>query len=104
MPIVMKLKNERSCPTVVCDVCQEEIEDARDGNAQWMMGEEGQGDGAAVFFTHKQCCRAFDRAAHADDRCPGANELAHFMVFLSDNIRMNWPDARRGAAIIESIG
>ena len=52
MPIVMKLKNERACPTVVCDLCHEEIEDAREGNAQWMMGQEGQGDGATIFFTH----------------------------------------------------
>src|SRR5947207_2956868 len=45
MPIVMKLKDKRSCPTVVCDVCRKEIKDARDGNAQWMMGEAGGGGG-----------------------------------------------------------
>src|SRR5262249_8151915 len=98
MPILMKLKNERSCPTVVCDVCRQEIEDARDGNAQWMMGQEGQGDGATLYFTHKRCCHAFDNAARAAGRWPGAQELAHFMVFLADNTRLDWPEARRGAA------
>jgi hypothetical protein len=103
MPIVMKLKVERSCPMVVCDICHQEIEDARDGIAQWMMGEEGQGDGATLYFTHKRCCPAFDTAAHADRKCPGAQELAHFMVFLSNNIRLDWAKAKRCAELIASI-
>ena len=104
MPIVMKLKDERSCPTVVCDVCHQEIENAKDGNAQWMMGEEGQGDGATLSFTHKRCCHAFDEAALEDGKCPGAEELAHFMVLLSNNTRMDWAKAKRGAAMIASLG
>jgi len=102
MPIVMRLKGNRSCPTVVCDVCGKEIADARDGNAQWMMGEEKNGTGAALYFTHKKCCHAFD-TAHSKEHVVGANDLAHFMVFLSNNIGLDWEKAKKAAALIASM-
>lgn len=102
MPIVMKLKN-LSSPTVVCDVCHKEIMEARHGNAQWIMGEEGQENGMMMFFTHKQCCHAFDEAARARGKSTGSQELAHFMVYLSNNIKMDWESARKNVAMIASI-
>lgn len=103
MPIVMRLKGERSCPTVVCDVCGKEIADAKDGNAQWMMDEEKKGIGSTLYFTHKHCCHAFD-IAHNETHIVGADELSHFMVFLSNNLHMNWEKAKKNAALIASIG
>lgn len=49
------------CPIIICDFCKEEISDAKNGNAQWMSGESGTvADDNRLFFTHKQCCRAFE--------------------------------------------
>jgi hypothetical protein len=102
MPIVMRLKDRRSCPTVVCDVCGKEIKAASDGNAQWMMDEEQHDSGATLYFTHKKCCHAFD-VAHSDEQLVGANDLDQFMVFLSNNLHMNWEKAKKNAALIASI-
>jgi hypothetical protein len=58
----------RHCgPVVYCDVCQERITDAKDGNVQWMITDtDGQvRDRAEIYFTHKRCCHAFD-AQHGE--------------------------------------
>jgi hypothetical protein len=98
MPIYMRLKGNRYCPTVVCDVCGQEIEDANDGNAQWMMDEAG----AALYFMHKRCCHAFDTGPFQKGLV-GAEELPHFLVFLANNLRLDWEKAKRAAAVIASL-
>jgi hypothetical protein len=98
----MKLKKERSCPTVVCDFCGEEIEDARDGNCQWRMGEEQAGPGATLYFTHKTCCHSFESANPGSDW--GAQELDHFMVYLSNNTKLDWQNARKSVQLLASLG
>jgi hypothetical protein len=102
MPIYMSLKGNRHCPTVVCDVCGQEIEDATDGNAQWVMDEEEYGAGGALYFTHKKCCHAFDTGPFQKGLV-GAEELAPFMVFLANNLCLDWEKARRSAALIASM-
>ncbi len=98
MPLTMNTDGRRARPGVICDVCGKDIKNARDGNAQWLMGEEGKG--CTIYFTHKKCCHAFD-TANPD---AGAQELSHFLVFLVNNLKMDWEKAREGAALIASIG
>jgi hypothetical protein len=102
MPLVMRIKGRRSCPVAVCDFCGQEIEDAKDGNCQWKMGEEEAGQGATLYFTHKKCCRAFE----ATNEAPlwGAQMLDHFLVFLANNTNLDWKKAEKGARVIASIG
>jgi hypothetical protein len=102
MPILMRLKGNRFCPTVVCDVCGQAIEDAKDGNAQWVMDEEEYGAGAALSFTHKECCHAFDTGPFQESLV-GAEELAHFLVFLANNLCLDWEEAKKSAAVIASL-
>jgi hypothetical protein len=84
MPLTMKLHGERACPGVICDVCGKDIKYARDGNAQWLMGKEGKG--CTIYFTHKACCNAFDTANPG----AGAHELSHFLIFLTNNLKVDW--------------
>jgi hypothetical protein len=98
MPLTMNTDGRISMPGVICDVCGKGIEDARNGNAQWLMGEEGKG--CTIYFTHKACCHAFD-TIHPGS---GAQELAHFLVFLANNLKVDWDKAKKGAALIASIG
>jgi YHS domain-containing protein len=85
-------------PGVICDVCGKDIEDVRNGNAQWITGREGKG--CTIYFTHKECCHSFD-IAHPG---AGAEELSHFLVYLTNNLKMDWKEARKGAALLASIG
>src|SRR5687767_84566 len=48
------------CPQVFCDRCGLRIE--RSGNVEWAVAEDGSTDGA-VSFTHKECCRPFEKAS-----------------------------------------
>jgi hypothetical protein len=102
MPIVMKLKNDQSYPAVVCDVCNKEIEDATDGNAQWMMGEETQGVGATLYFTHKACYPVF-KSVHRKEHLVGGVELSHFMVYLQNNVHLDLKQARKEVRLLASI-
>ena len=53
MPIEMRIEGNRCCPSVVCDVCQEPINDIG-GNVLWHHGA-----GEQVYFTHKRCYQTF---------------------------------------------
>jgi hypothetical protein len=97
MPLTMNTDGRLSMPGVTCDVCGEPIKKAREGNAQWMMDEEG--NNCTIYFTHKACCHTFD-VAHPT---AGAQELSHFLVFLVNNLKMDWEKAKKGAAQISSI-
>jgi hypothetical protein len=101
MPIVIKLKKERACPVVVCDFCGEEIQDAKQGNAEWKFDEE-KGSGATIFFTHKKCCHTFEQKNSGVHF--GAEMLDHFLVFLANNVKLDWEKAREGAQRIASLG
>jgi hypothetical protein len=98
MPLIMNCDGQRACPNVFCDACGKQIKEASDGNAQWVMGDEGKG--CTVYFTHKACCHAFDTANPG----LGAQELSHFLVFLANNLRVDWDKAKAGASLIASIG
>jgi hypothetical protein len=101
MPVVIKLKNNRSCPIVVCDFCGQEIEDVGDGNSQWKMEEAEEAAGATLYFTHKACCRPFEQANQGP--LWGADQLDHFMAFLAANTNLDWEDAEQGAWVLASL-
>jgi hypothetical protein len=87
---------------VVCDLCGKEITDARDGNCQWPMEAAERPGGAAVFFTHKGCCHAFEEK----NRGPlwGAIELECLPIYLGNNLGLDWPQAKRRVALFDSLG
>jgi hypothetical protein len=84
-------------PVVVCDQCGERIKDASDGNYQWTEEDPGRG-----YFTHKRCCRAFER--EREDRGFWlACDLSAFWVYLGDNLQIDKGKARRVADLLASI-
>lgn len=105
MAIVMHLHQgndeDRSGPVVICDHCGQRIESARDGNVEWQVDAEGRPTaGGAIFFTHKDCCRAFETAAR--NRWY-TQELSAFLVYLGNGLHVSWREARRVAALLASV-
>ena len=96
MPIVMKVEDGRFRPAVYCDFCGQEIGDAKAGNCQWRKGDEPEGNGAALSFIHKECCRPFEEAQDGDIPW-GAEDLDCFLASLGQTIRLDWEVARKNA-------
>jgi hypothetical protein len=76
MPIKMKVIGPNVYPRIICDFCNQPIEDS--GNAVWGIEEDSD-----VIFTHKRCDRAYRR-----NRPAGTElwmELRQFLNFLTVN-------------------
>jgi hypothetical protein len=102
MPLVIKAEGDLSKPVIICDHCGQEITEASQGNYQWKMSKLGKGVEGVVFFTHKSCCHAFEALNPAP--CWGAMELDCLLVYLANNLKVNWEKARKKAARLDSIG
>jgi hypothetical protein len=88
-------------PVIVCDQCGEAIAQASDGNYQWRFDGRGDYPGAAVYFTHKKCCHAFEVANPGPW---GAMELDCLFVYLSNNLQLDWEAAKRRVELLDSLG
>jgi len=103
VPLLIKLQGPISRPVVICDHCNKEITDAQDGNYQWLMRTSGDGVEGEVYFTHKSCCDAFE-SAHPPSWRWGAMELDCLLVYLANNLKVDWEKAARKVAMLDSIG
>ncbi len=97
MPIKNIRKNGRYCPTVICDQCGGEIDDARQANACFAMRDNDD-----LYFVHKKCQPQWDR--EQPDRF-GAEELQIWLVYLLNNLGFHKIEkrARELAQAIASI-
>jgi hypothetical protein len=88
MPIIQEVRGKRVGPVVYCDVCDQSIQDAGDGNVQWIANDShGRTQRTApLFFTHKRCCTTFDRQ-HAAEGGVGAEDLDTWLVYLSNSLK-----------------
>ena len=100
MPLTIKFRDGRYCPTVVCDHCAEEITDAADGNYHWRIGLNDTDFGKQIYFTHKRCCDPFEVAHKGELFMWGAMELQCFPIYLGHNMAIKWGAAVRLAAIL----
>jgi hypothetical protein len=82
MPLQIRMQGGICCPVAVCDWCHRPIERAAEGNYEWDMHR----DPSPIYFTHKQCCRAFEAAR--SDVFFGAEELQLLPVYLERNLAM----------------
>jgi hypothetical protein len=94
MPLEIKYHAGRFMPVAVCDHCYEEIASAADGNYEWMVEEDGRPWDGHIYFTHKQCCRAFE-GERGGGPCWYAIPLECLPVYLGNNLRLRWGAARR---------
>jgi hypothetical protein len=80
----MVTTDHRTAPCVFCDHCQQRIQTAGDGNAEWEAVQK-----ADILFTHKHCTDAF-RVAHM--QVTKSMELTYFPLRLTFNldIDVNW--------------
>ena len=104
------------CPVITCDWCGRPIEDARQGNYEWVFGPEGDSTAytarmasgetltAEVFFTHKRCCHAFEMANNRGSGVLwGAFGLECLPVYLGANLALRWREARATARLLAHL-
>ena len=100
MPLAIRSEGGMAKPVIICDHCGKEIDEAKQGNYQWDVAQVDKPQGGQVYFTHKACCRAFEALT------PGRwswTELDCLPVFLANNLKVNWKEAREKAAVLASI-
>lgn len=74
-------------PQVFCDWCGQRIADATDGNYQWEVTYGEPTTVGELFYTHKRCRRAFERANPAlPHGLWMAEELRRLPVYLRRNL------------------
>ena len=56
MPLVIQFHDGLSCPTIICDACQEPITDAQVGGYFFPMTARDEGKTAPITFLHKGAC------------------------------------------------
>jgi hypothetical protein len=99
MPLRVVPGGECDKPIIVCDHCGEPIADVDDGNYHWRFDGRGDYPGAAVYFTHKKCCYAFERT---NPGSWGALTLIHLFAFLGNGLELDWEAAQFKAELLDS--
>jgi hypothetical protein len=87
MPLEIKEEAGLFMPIIVCDHCYEEIADARDGNYEWLVEDDGRPWDGRMYFTHKRCCHAFEQARRVGRWY--AMPLECMPIYLENNLRLN---------------
>lgn len=87
-------------PTIVCDWCGRPIDDAKNGNYEWQVDDDGHSKAVRaqnrsgepvigeVFFTHKHCCHPFETTNNSEGHWM-AMELACLLIYLENNIKLD---------------
>ena len=90
------------CPVVRCDHCGDEITKATDGNYEWEMAEGGEVATGQIFFTHKHCCRPFERVHGGRERWYW-DLLSDLPVHRSANLGLRERSSQRMAALLRGV-
>jgi hypothetical protein len=91
-----------TCPHIFCDHCEERI--VGTGNYQFLMALHDPDYQAAVYFTHKHCCRAFEHRHPAPEGFKwGWTELEAFPIYLGNNLRLDWKAAKETARLFAAM-
>ena len=84
----------RYTPRIFCDQCGQEISES--GNYVWEVDEQHQPVTGELFFTHRECSRAFEEARGGRDRWFGGS-LKDFPAYLARTLGMSLSDAIQAA-------
>ena len=87
MPLVIECNGPYALPKVACDHCGELITHASNGNYQWSDEAIAAGATTPMYFTHKQCCEAFERDRGGDW---SAIDLEALPFYLVKNLKSSW--------------
>ena len=99
MPLVMQRDGPSAVPRLLCDHCCAVIRTAADGNYQWSEAMLEDDTATAMFFTHKECCDAFE-AAHGGGHVWSAIGLECLPYFLARNLHVTWQQAQASARLM----
>ncbi|GAB4201793.1 MAG: hypothetical protein OHK0022_24200 [Roseiflexaceae bacterium] len=77
-------------PVVICDYCNQVIDDAIDGNFLWKVLEDGSiGETGKIYFTHKHCDQAFEDNNPETNFLWYSDELDNLPIYLMRSLNMN---------------
>ena len=79
--ITLVMKDDKTCPAIICNTCGKRITDFREGNYVWNNGKESD-----FKFVHKGEC---------DDKYKYSMEIEHFIVYLLHNLKFKTEDLKR---------
>jgi hypothetical protein len=103
MPLVIQVNGPYAAPKILCDYCGKEIADAKEGNYQWShVGGYEEGQTAEIYFTHKDCCHAFEQT-HGGHYGWGAIGLEALPYFLMQNLKVSWREAQTHGRMISGL-
>src|SRR5215831_4826261 len=89
MPLVIQFHDGLSCPTVICDACEQPIEDAREGGYFFPRVAREEGRTVPIFYLHKGAC---DRAFIGQRPwLEWWGELRELPLFLARNLHAQLP-------------
>jgi hypothetical protein len=86
MPLMIQFHDGLACPTVVCDWCQQPIDQAQAGGYFWPTGPRAEGQLIALTFLHKGACDDVWQALYGPLDC--WEELLYLPTFMMDNLDM----------------
>jgi hypothetical protein len=90
----------RSCPVVFCDYCYKQITEARDGNYEWLAGNDGRPLDGNIYFTHRRCRHAFEET-FGGKAAWYASDLRVFPVYMFHNLQI---DQRKAKELSDLLG
>jgi len=106
MPIQIAFERSTAGPVVICDHCGKRIDTANNGNALFLE-EHCNGQSriiGPIVFTHKVCNGDFETAHKpAKDQIWAFNDLDVFLVYLTRNLKVDFPNATRRADLLSNI-
>jgi hypothetical protein len=103
MPLMITCAEGGSArPVIVCDHCGREIAEARDGSYRWKIPPDAGGPPKLVYFTHKGCCRAFEKD-HPEPPW-GVADLDGLPALLAETLGGGPPEAAAKAWLLSPVG
>jgi hypothetical protein len=101
MPLLIRLERDLFVPVIRCDYCGAEIREAGQGNYQWRTLPAREGIEREIRFTHNACCGPFRRQHRGE--LWGAINLNCLLVYLGNNLNVNWTEAKKTTAFLDSF-
>ena len=90
----IELSGTRYAPVITCDWCEKHITEASEGHYEYEVDEQGRPLNETIFFTHKQCCQAFEEAHGGPGRWQ-MDDLQCFPIQLGRSLLIDWGEAER---------
>jgi hypothetical protein len=93
----------RSYPVIFCDICDQEI--TEHVGAEYLIPDLKDGDIGDAIVGHTRCTKAYEKRAFEKDGTDFGNMgLDNLLVYLANNLKVNFSEASARTDILSNIG